>query len=353
MSKVIDPETSFSNIISIPDLNLRSALEKALGKNEGDAITKGDLAAVSSLSVPSNAKVDSLQGLQYCTSLSALRVQNNNTTDLSPLKGLVNLTGIDIRAENDSQSRIDDLTFVKDLTNLTRLALFNHHIQDLSPLMKLTSLTTLALSSNRVKDLEPLRVLTNLEYLSLDSNYIDDLSPLKDFKNYHTLNSVQDLASLEGLVELTYLNLEGNRLRDLIPLKDLTNLNTLYLNDNQITNLSPLSQLTGLKELNLNVNRIINISPLHNLPLRKLNLRDNRITDIAPLLQNGGISNNMYLEGNPLSDESIVTHIPALIASGIKVEFEAVIDANHFFSKSEESLIKFLNKYIKKESALY
>jgi alpha/beta superfamily hydrolase len=38
---------------------------------------------------------------------------------------------------------------------------------------------------------------------------------------------------------------------------------------------------------------------------------------------------------------------------GIKVEFQSVPDANHFFSKTEESLIKSLDKYIKKETALY
>ena len=38
---------------------------------------------------------------------------------------------------------------------------------------------------------------------------------------------------------------------------------------------------------------------------------------------------------------------------GIKVEFEVIPDANHFFSKTEQTLIKSLNKYIKKESALY
>ena len=38
---------------------------------------------------------------------------------------------------------------------------------------------------------------------------------------------------------------------------------------------------------------------------------------------------------------------------GIKVEFQSVPDANHFFSKTEESLIKNLDKYIKKETALY
>ena len=38
---------------------------------------------------------------------------------------------------------------------------------------------------------------------------------------------------------------------------------------------------------------------------------------------------------------------------GIKVEFEAVPEANHFFSKNDQELIKSLNKYVKKESALY
>ena len=38
---------------------------------------------------------------------------------------------------------------------------------------------------------------------------------------------------------------------------------------------------------------------------------------------------------------------------GIKVEFQSITDANHFFSKNENILIKALDKYIKKETALY
>ena len=38
---------------------------------------------------------------------------------------------------------------------------------------------------------------------------------------------------------------------------------------------------------------------------------------------------------------------------GIKVDFEAINDANHFFTKTEEVLVKNLDKYIKKESALF
>jgi len=38
---------------------------------------------------------------------------------------------------------------------------------------------------------------------------------------------------------------------------------------------------------------------------------------------------------------------------GIEVEFQSINDANHFFSKTEDVLIKSLDKYIKKESALF
>ena len=38
---------------------------------------------------------------------------------------------------------------------------------------------------------------------------------------------------------------------------------------------------------------------------------------------------------------------------GIKVEFDIISEANHFFSKADAALTKSLNKYIKKETALY
>ena len=38
---------------------------------------------------------------------------------------------------------------------------------------------------------------------------------------------------------------------------------------------------------------------------------------------------------------------------GINVDFQAINDANHFFSNMEDVLIKSLDKYIKKESALF
>ena len=41
------------------------------------------------------------------------------------------------------------------------------------------------------------------------------------------------------------------------------------------------------------------------------------------------------------------------LQKGIKVEFQSINDANHFFTKSEENLCKILGKYIKKETTLF
>ena len=38
---------------------------------------------------------------------------------------------------------------------------------------------------------------------------------------------------------------------------------------------------------------------------------------------------------------------------GITVDFQAINEANHFFNKTEDALLKSLDKYIKKESALF
>ena len=38
---------------------------------------------------------------------------------------------------------------------------------------------------------------------------------------------------------------------------------------------------------------------------------------------------------------------------GINVEFQSIIDANHFFKNSEKTLVNSLNKYIKKETTLF
>tara|TARA_B100001093_G_C26418167_1_gene838619 strand:- start:377 stop:574 length:198 start_codon:yes stop_codon:yes gene_type:complete len=63
----------------------------------------------------------------------------------------------------------------------------------------------------------------------------------------------------------------------------------------------------------------------------------------------------VYGKKDELVPLEYITELDKRLSSqkGIKVEFQSIPDANHFFSKNEDQLIKCLDKYIKKETALY
>ena len=63
----------------------------------------------------------------------------------------------------------------------------------------------------------------------------------------------------------------------------------------------------------------------------------------------------LYGKKDELVPLEYITELNKRLSSqkGIKVEFNSISDANHFFSKTDDALVKSLNKYIKKETALY
>jgi len=79
------------------------------------------------------------------TGLTGLALNNNQITDITPLKGL---TGLTVLGLNNNQ--ITDITPLKGLTRLTRLDLSDNQITDITPLKGLTGLTGLGLSYNQI-----------------------------------------------------------------------------------------------------------------------------------------------------------------------------------------------------------
>ena len=158
--------------IDIPDTNLRTVVETALGKASGAPITADEMATLTRLDAP-EAGIRNLTGLEHATNLIDLGLWKNSVKDLSPLAGLTKLTGLYLGGSSTS-----DLSPLVGLTNLESLFLDGNGTSDLSPLAGLTKLTRLALSNNSVSDLSPLVGLTNLKWMRLASNNISDLSPL-------------------------------------------------------------------------------------------------------------------------------------------------------------------------------
>ena len=344
--------------VHIPDPNLRAAIEDALGVKSGSPISSEEMATLTHFWAR-DASIGVLIGLEFATDLTELRLGDNNITDISSLSGLINLRRLGL-----GRNSVTDISPLSGLTNLRRLGLSNNGITDVSALVSvlsgLTNLTALHLKDNGITDISSLSGLTNLTELRLSGNRVRDISPLLGLTNLRNLelpSGIQDLPALgrvlSSMTHLTSLSLLNNNIADvsaLIPvLSDLTDLRDLNLNDNDITNLSPLAVLTNLTSLHLwnnNIsdisaivvltnltnlylgnNSISDLSPLAELTnLTSLNLWNNNISDILPLVENTGLGSQDWgwvgVRENPLSYQSIHTHIPALQNRGVTVEFD-------------------------------
>ena len=137
---------------------------------------------------------------------------------------------------------------------------------------------------------------------------------------------ISDISVLAGLTNLTLLTLSSNQISDLSSLAGLTNLEVLHLSNNQISDLSVLAGLTNLTSLSLNVNQISDLNALAGLTnLESLFLSHNQIRDISALVANAGIGSGdrIVLLENPLNEDSICAHIPALEARGVDVNWDS------------------------------
>ena len=326
----------FDKPVDIPDSNLRTAIEKDLGKASGAPITTEDMKHLPQLIAP-NASITDLTGLEGATNLTLLELGNNFISDLSPLKGLTKLVRLDLH--NNS---ISDLSPLKGLNNLKYLLLDNNSISDISPLVANTGLGEGDLVEVSENPLNPVSINTHIPTLisrgvRVDFDKLVDIPDsnlrtaiekalgkasgvtitTEDMKSLYELEapnaSITDLTGLEHATNLTLLTLSDNSISDISPLAGLNNLAELYLSDNSISDISPLAGLNNLIWLELHNNSISDLSPLKGLNnLISLKLSDNSISDISPL---AGLTNLriLGLSGNSISDISPVAGLINLI----------------------------------------
>ena len=347
------PVTATAQIVNIPDANLRAAIEQALGKASGAAITTADMATLTRLDAP-NANISDLTGLEQATNLTRLALSRNTVSDISAVSGLTNLIFLYL----DSNT-VSDISAVSGLTNLRVLNLDSNTVSDISAVSGLTNLIFLYLQSNRVSDLSPLvsntglgrgnsvRVRENpLSAVSINTHIptlqgrgvnvqFDAPAPV-NIPDPNLRAKIEDaLGKASGatittadMANLTELTAPNANISDLTGLEHATNLRVLDLGDrgdlvnsNSVSDLSPLTGLTKLNWLFLGVNRISDISALVGLTnLTRLNLRSNNISDLSPLT---GLTNLTYLSlggtGRSISDISAVAGLTKLTYLNLNV----------------------------------
>ena len=300
------------------------------------------LTQLTSLSL-SGTGVSDISPLTTLTQLERLDLSGTGVSDISSLTALTQLERLDLSGTGVSVSSLTALTQLREL-NLTHTG-----VSDISPLTTLTQLKVLFLRSTGVSDISSLTALTQLERLDLSGTAGLDISPLASLTQLERLDlthtGVSDISSLASLTQLRELNLAHTGVSDISPLTTLTQLKVLSLSGTGVLDISPLSAFFRLERMSLSGTAVLDISPLSALSkLKVLSLNDTGVSDISPLTTLTQLTllfitdtdvadvspllgirlGTVLLEGCPLSYASIHTHIPAMQAKGIQVEFDNV-----------------------------
>ena len=292
----------------IPDANLRTAIEEALGKAPG-TVTEADMSKLTRIDAD-DAGIRDLTGLEAATRLERIEFRHNSISDLSPLAGLTRLNNIKLRG-----NRITDVSPLAGLINVDWLGLEENEISNLSPLEGLIKLNGIGISGNPISDVSPLASLLSLERINAWNTPISDFSALASARRLRWIefgndNFVSALPSLKGVRSLRRLEINNCNISDLTPLAELTQLEWLELVNNLISDITPLQNLKGLEHLNLDANVIENVSPLAQLTrLELLYLENNNISDVSPL---AGLTKleRLDLRNNSVSDFSPLERLP-------------------------------------------
>ncbi len=317
-SEADDSET----LVDIPDAALRKAVEEALGKTEGDPITRGEMETLGGLG---SRGVGRLSGIEHAANLRGLSLYDGAISDVSPLAGLTALTSLNL-----NNNEISDVSPLAGLSSLTTLSLSANEAGDLGPLTRLTSLNYLILGGNEFSDLSPLAGLSSLTRLDLSFNVISDVSPIVandglgpgDFVDLrgNPLNSVSRETHIAVLlqrgVEVQFEDRAFPDLREIQDVElrraaewevfstvgnDLTTLVYLDASNLGVEDLAGLEGAASLRGLFLDGNRITDIAPLSGLRLWALTLARNMVEDLAPLAAMESLV-NLALDGNSLGE---------------------------------------------------
>ena len=315
----IDPVPDFrpGDLVTIPDPNLRAAVEAALGKVPGAVITAADMARLERIEADESG-INDLRGLEAATNLERIEFRRNSISDLSPLRGLTRLNNIKLRG-----NRITDVSPLAGLTNVDWLGLEDNEITNLAPLNGLIKLNGIGISGNPISDVSSLASLISLEGIDAWRTPISDFSALAKLPRLRWIafgddKAISALPSLTGLKSLRRLAIHDSSISNVSGVAELTQLEWLELINNQISDISPLANLKNLEHLNLDANVIKDVSPLAKLTkLEILYLENNQISDVSPL---AGLTNleRLDLRNNTISDFSPLEGLP--VETSIRME---------------------------------
>lgn len=268
----------------------------------------------------SGAKEEDIQ-FQWMKNQTSLTIESDaNIDSLEDLVFFPNLTSLVIKYSINTLKSLSGVEYCKKLTRL-RLFAVATKVNGVSPsaeysfepLSTLTELKSLELISMAVSDknwdslIENISGLSNLEGLHCGGSgqavwlsSIKGIGRLKQLKEFSLFcYNISELPNeLNNLTNLERLVIYYPKIKTIENINKLKNLKRLDICSTEISEIKGLDNLINLETLNLISNKITQIEGLDNLRnLKTLDLSKNQITDITPLYKNTNLM-NLNIKGN-------------------------------------------------------
>lgn len=237
-SKVENDEQD--KVVEIEDAKLLKVINKNLGKNRADnqKVTVEEMESLTELSIflKEDGSADFSESAKYSILGKPTSLKGTKDFKFAVTRGMKNIKGLE---------------YAK---NLKKLKLNENEISDISPLKNLTKLEYLEIQRNRIVDVNPLKNLTNLKFLKLYNNLIEDIAPLSNLINLTGLDlhynvtvggdeshkiiskGITDISALKNLKKLEFLDISANRIEDISILKNFDKIKDLDFSGNRVKN---------------------------------------------------------------------------------------------------------------------
>ena len=227
-------------VVEIEDAKLLKVINKNLGKNRADnqKVTVEEMESLTELSIflKEDGSADFSESAKYSILGKPTSLKGTKDFKFAVTRGMKSIKGLE---------------YAK---NLKKLKLNENEISDISPLKNLTKLEYLEIQRNRIVDVNPLKNLTNLKFLKLYNNLIEDIAPLSNLTNLTGLDlhynvtvggdeshkiiskGITDISALKNLKKLTFLDLSANRIEDVSIIKGFDKIEHLDISGNRVKN---------------------------------------------------------------------------------------------------------------------
>lgn len=294
-------EDSKPIVVNLPDPNFEALIREKLEIPTRD-ITNHDMWTIKELN-GIDRNISDITGIEFCSGLHSLRMQENNISDLEPLRELVLIDYlglhlnqiVDIKplVENPGIGIGNDIIYLSGnplndesiliykpqlqsrgvkiysnaiLSNPGEINFVDNNFEEVirEHLNKptgavlntdLESITNIYARNRNISNIYGIEFCTNLDTLDIGENYISDIIPLFYLRKIKNLkldnNYIDDIQPIRYFYQLTELAINNNAIQDIVPLSNLLNLQYLTLSDNPIDNLESISSLVNINTIEL------------------------------------------------------------------------------------------------------